>query len=158
MTQALLTRGLALACLAGFALPAAAAASPAPAEVQLAANARDPYGNIDRRNDAGNDTGDSQVDRLNEGQLNGNYRGPSRPVPPGYAGPQPQYYGGPPQGYPPPGYAGRAPQFYGAPPPGYAGPPQGYGAPPPGYAGPPQYYGAPPPGYGPPPGYRPPGY
>ena len=43
-----------------FALPASA----------MAANARNPYGNIDRRVDAGNDTGDSQVDVLNQQQLN----------------------------------------------------------------------------------------
>lgn len=133
MTQALLSRGLALACLTGVALapaPHAAAQS-----LQLAANARNPYGNIDRRNDAGNDTGDAQVDRLNEGQLDQNYRGPysARPVPPGYAGP-------PPPGYAAPGYP---------PPPGYA-PPSGY-APQPGYAAP--GYPPPPPGYRRPPGY-----
>lgn len=145
MTHAQLYRGLALACLAslGFAPVPGAAAPPASSEVQLAANARNPYGNIDRRDDAGNDTGDSQVDRLNEGQLDQNYRGSYQPMPPrGYAGPPPQVYGAPPPGYagPPPGY-GR----YGAPPPGYAGPQ-------PGYAGPPQIYTPPPPGY------RPPGY
>jgi hypothetical protein len=37
----------------------------------LAANARHPYQNIDRRVDAGNPTGDDQVDRLNQQQLNG---------------------------------------------------------------------------------------
>ena len=41
-----------------------------------AANANNPYGNVDHRNDAGNDTGDSQVDKLNQSQLNENYRGP----------------------------------------------------------------------------------
>jgi len=35
----------------------------------LAANARHPYQNIDRRVDAGNPTGDDQVDRLNSQQL-----------------------------------------------------------------------------------------
>ncbi|HYZ65046.1 MAG TPA: hypothetical protein VE650_21560 [Acetobacteraceae bacterium] len=35
----------------------------------LAANARHPYSNIDRRVDAGNPTGDDQVDRLNQQQL-----------------------------------------------------------------------------------------
>ena len=127
MTQALLYRGLALACLAGLGLgpTPGAAAQPAEPRVQLAADARNPYGNINRQDDAGNDTGDAQVDRLNEGQLDRNYRGPYQQMPPrGYAGP----------------------------PPGYAGPPPGYGAPPPGYGGQPQIYAPPlpssrPPGY-----------
>jgi len=38
----------------------------------LAANADAPYQNVDKRNDAGNDTGNSQVDRLNSGQLDAN--------------------------------------------------------------------------------------
>lgn len=128
MTQALLYRGLALACLAGLGLAPApgAAAQPTAPGVQLAANARNPYGNIDRRDDRGNDTGDAQVDRLNEGQLDGNYRGPYQQMPP-------RGYGG-------------------GPPPGYAGPPPGYGAPPPGHGGQPQIYAPPPPGS------RPPGY
>jgi len=37
----------------------------------LAANARHPYQNIDRRVDKGNPTGDDQVDRLNQQQLGG---------------------------------------------------------------------------------------
>jgi len=37
----------------------------------LAANARHPYQNIDRRVDQGNPTGDDQVDRLNSQQLGG---------------------------------------------------------------------------------------
>ena len=37
-----------------------------------AANAGHPYSNIDRRVDAGNNTGDSQVDRLNQAQLDSN--------------------------------------------------------------------------------------
>ena len=45
-----------------------------------AANARNPYGNIDRSNDKGNDTGDSMVDRLNDMQLDRNYTGPRYPV------------------------------------------------------------------------------
>ncbi len=44
----------------------------APASVQ-AANAKNPYANVDRRNDSGNDTGDSKVDALNAAQLNQNY-------------------------------------------------------------------------------------
>jgi hypothetical protein len=66
-----------------------------------AANADNPYGNVDHRNDAGNDTGDSKVDQLNAGQLNENYRGPltypngvtvvppGQPVPPAPAAPGP---------------------------------------------------------------------
>lgn len=45
-----------------------------------AANARNPYGNIDRGNDRGNSTGDSEVERLNSMQLNENYKGPYYPV------------------------------------------------------------------------------
>ena len=51
----------------------ALAFAPAPAH---AANADNPHGNVDHRNDAGNDTGDSKVDQLNAGQLNQNYHGP----------------------------------------------------------------------------------
>jgi hypothetical protein len=43
----------------------------------LAANARHPYQNIDRRVDRGNPTGDDQVDRLNEQQLRGGGLGSS---------------------------------------------------------------------------------
>jgi hypothetical protein len=39
----------------------------------LAAHAGAPYTNVDHRNDRGNDTGDSQVDGLNQRQLNQNY-------------------------------------------------------------------------------------
>ena len=122
MTQALLYRGLALACLAGAGfVPTPGAAAQLLPGVQFAADARHPYSNIDRRNDTGNDTGDSQVERLNEGQLDQNYRGPYQPMPPrGNAGPPAQIYAAP-----PPGYAG--------PPPGNAGPPMMYAPPPPGY-------------------------
>jgi hypothetical protein len=44
-----------------------------------AANASAPYANVDHRNDAGNDTGDSQVDKLNDMQLDKNYQGPTYP-------------------------------------------------------------------------------
>ncbi|MGI4939121.1 MAG: hypothetical protein ACRYHQ_00885 [Janthinobacterium lividum] len=75
------------------------------APVAQAANVRKPYANVDHRNDAGNDTGDSQVDRLNEMQLDRNYTGPRYPIgpsmPPG--GPRSGY--APPAGGPPPGYA-----------------------------------------------------
>ncbi len=40
-----------------------------------AANWRQPYSNVDRRTDAGNDTGDAQVPALNEAQLDRNYHG-----------------------------------------------------------------------------------
>ena len=42
----------------------------------FAAHAGDPYRNVDRSNDMGNDTGDSRVDGLNDQQTNENYRGP----------------------------------------------------------------------------------
>ncbi len=41
----------------------------------LAAHAGAPYSNVDHSNDAGNDTGDSRVDSLNNNQLNENYHG-----------------------------------------------------------------------------------
>jgi hypothetical protein len=98
---------------AALALPLAWTTLPA-----SGANWHNPYGNVDHSNDAGNNTGDSQVDNLNDSQLNQNYRGP-------------YYYrgqGGPPAGYqpmaaaPPPGYAPMAPPPPPAPP-GYAPPP-----------------------------------
>ncbi len=71
-------------------LPAAVAVAVAIALAPVGghgANSRHPYRNVDRRNDAGNDTGDSQIERLNEGQLDQNYRGPwyylnGQPAPP----------------------------------------------------------------------------
>lgn len=67
--------GLALSPTAGT---AAVNARPAiqhlPSGVTPIANWRCPYCNIDRRNDAGNDTGDAMVERLNQEQLN---RGPA---------------------------------------------------------------------------------
>ena len=39
----------------------------------LAAHAGAPYTNVDHRNDRGNDTGDSQIEGLNQGQLDQNY-------------------------------------------------------------------------------------
>jgi len=48
----------------------------------LAANARHPYQNIDRRVDQGNPTGDDQVERLNQQQLGGGgLGGPSTGMP-----------------------------------------------------------------------------
>jgi len=59
----------------GFALVLGAGAVLAP-HASEAANARTPYANINHANDAGNNTGDSEVDRLNDMQLNSNYHGP----------------------------------------------------------------------------------
>ena len=52
---------LAMTALAVLLLPAAA----------LAADAAHPYSNVNRRVDAGNNTGDAQVDGLNQAQLGG---------------------------------------------------------------------------------------
>ena len=40
-----------------------------------AAHAGAPYKNVNKKNDAGNDTGDAKVDALNKAQLNQNYQG-----------------------------------------------------------------------------------
>lgn len=87
------------------------------------ADARDPYGDINHRVDAGNNTGDSEVDRLNAAQLDENYHNPAMGAPaagPGF-GAAPSAY---PQTYAQPAYA---------PPPAYYAQP-GYAAPQPGYA------------------------
>jgi hypothetical protein len=60
------------ALLAALALAAAPALLPTHA---FAAHAGAPYSNVNHRNDAGNDTGDSKVDQLNAAQLNQNYHG-----------------------------------------------------------------------------------
>jgi hypothetical protein len=60
------------ALFAALALVAAPAIMPSAAH---AAHAGAPYKNVDKRNDAGNDTGDSKVDQLNAAQLNQNYQG-----------------------------------------------------------------------------------
>jgi hypothetical protein len=65
-----------------------------------AADAANPYGNVDHRNDDGNDTGDSRVGGLNSAQLNKNYKGPVEllaPAAPAVTGPAQ-----PPPGMPPP--------------------------------------------------------
>ena len=55
----------------------------------LAAHAGAPYTNVDHSNDAGNNTGDSEVDKLNGAQLNSNYYrdhpapAPGQPIIPG---------------------------------------------------------------------------
>ncbi len=118
----------------------------------LAANANNPYSNVDHRNDAGNNTGDSQVDRLNQAQLNGTgltpapFRLPSPATPPapGYAGPsQPptptQGYAA--QSYPAPGYAAPGYPAAGYPPPGYPAPGYPVSAYPPAIVGYPPAYG-----------------
>jgi hypothetical protein len=72
----------------------------------LAANANNPYGNINHANDAGNDTGDSQVPALNQAQLDA-ARGAMQ-APTGYGAPAPYgAYVSPPAyayAYPPPAY------------------------------------------------------
>jgi hypothetical protein len=79
-------RGAAVAIVPAFVLAPAAG---------FAAHAGAPYTNVDHSNDMGNDTGDSQVESLNAGQLNENYQGPmelrapaanpqTAPTPPAY--------------------------------------------------------------------------
>ncbi len=58
--------------LAALALVAAPALVPS---VAHAAHAGAPYKNVNKKNDAGNDTGDAKVDDLNAQQLNQNYHG-----------------------------------------------------------------------------------
>jgi hypothetical protein len=96
MKTILLATGLAAFALAGAMAPGA-----------HAANADNPYGNVDHSNDAGNDTGDSRVEGLNSRQLDGNYKGtyqvhpqggPTMNVPP----PPPRMNQPPPPPPPPP--------------------------------------------------------
>lgn len=64
-------------------LAALALASGSVLQPAFAAHAGSPYKNVDRRNDAGNDTGDSQVDQLNAAQLNqGVAPAPAQPMTP----------------------------------------------------------------------------
>ncbi len=64
--------------LAALALASGAALRPA-----YAAHAGAPYQNVDKKNDAGNDTGDSMVDQLNAAQLNqGATPAPAQPISP----------------------------------------------------------------------------
>ena len=84
-----------------------------------AANARNPYGNVNHANDAGNDTGDAQVEALNRAQLShtggGSLRGYA-PGPYGYAAPRPYYgapvYAAPRPYYPAPVYLAPRPFYY----------------------------------------------
>ena len=63
-----------------------------------AANAGNPYGNVNHANDAGNDTGDSRVEALNQAQLNG-----GQPANAAQANTTPaNIYAGAPAGYAPP--------------------------------------------------------
>jgi hypothetical protein len=71
------------ASLVAFGSGATMALAPSAAH---AANADNPYGNVDHRNDAGNDTGDKRVDGLNANQLNENYKGSVQPRAPAGAG------------------------------------------------------------------------
>lgn len=141
MRLALFSPGFGLVCAAALALPAVPAAATPPITISPlgggaiigVADAAHPYSNVDHRNDAGNDTGDAEVDRLNAQQLDENYY---RGAPPASAA-SPAAAAAP--GYPPGIAAG--------PPPGYAPPPQAY---PPPRSGPP--------GYAPAPAYPPPAY
>lgn len=47
----------------------------------LAANADAPQSNVDKRNDAGNSTGNNKVDALNRGQLDENQKPAAPPAP-----------------------------------------------------------------------------
>ncbi len=62
----------ALAVFAAALAVALPAARPA-----FAANADQPYQNVNKANDAGNDTGNAQVDKLNSGQLDENQKAPA---------------------------------------------------------------------------------
>jgi hypothetical protein len=81
------------------------------------ADAAHPYTNVNHANDAGNDTGDSKVEALNQAQLSGN------PPSPGYAPMQPQGAAPAPQRAPQPGQVAAAapyPYTYAVPYPYYA--------------------------------------
>ena len=75
-----------------LAATAAVALTLSAAPAAMAAHAGAPYRNVDHSNDAGNDTGDAQVDQLNNAQLDQNYTGPRYVLPPpgsGAAAPSP---------------------------------------------------------------------
>jgi hypothetical protein len=79
-----------------------------------AANARNPYGNVNHANDAGNDTGDAQVSELNQAQLD--EAQPAAPYPYSYAPARPYSYSNvaPPAYYPPaPVYVTPRAYYYG---------------------------------------------
>ena len=64
---------------AALILSALALATGASTRPAFAAHAGAPYKNVNHKNDAGNDTGDSKVDQLNAAQLNSNYQGSNPP-------------------------------------------------------------------------------
>jgi len=64
----LLGAGLSFASAPAHAMPRLTAANDG-APIIHVAHAGEPYKNVDHRNDAGNDTGDSQVEKLNEESL-----------------------------------------------------------------------------------------
>lgn len=104
MARTFVRLALALPVIGGLAAaPGIAGAAPAvrpgvealPFAVTAVANWRCPYCNVDPRYDAGNNTGDAMVERLNQQQLNrlnsgGYYAHPRRfrPPPPPYYGPR----------------------------------------------------------------------
>ncbi len=96
-----LATGLALASTPGLSSQDTALTPGAESMVLLAANADNPYGNVDHRNDAGNDTGDAKVDQLNSGQLNQNFKGPYDYRATGAGGPTAGRNGSAPAGTPP---------------------------------------------------------
>lgn len=92
MTKHLLNGGLAMAALIGLAaVPTGAQAMPGAPSFTAApqqesgfvnvANRRRPYNNVNRRNDAGNDTGDAQVEALNQQSLQRAQQGMNSPTP-----------------------------------------------------------------------------
>jgi hypothetical protein len=99
--------GVALVPAPGMAAQRSSVALPDLSAVHLVAHHRHHHGHVGPRNHPRGDIGDAEVERLNEGQLDRNYRGPDSPssAAPGYA-PSPGYYAPPPAGYAPaPGYA-----------------------------------------------------
>ncbi len=84
--------------LSAAAVAFAGALALAPTQV-LAAHAGAPYTNVDHRNDAGNNTGDSQVDSLNDAQLDQNYWATHPRTTQAMPYPAPSYGKGPASGY-----------------------------------------------------------
>lgn len=78
-----------LAAVSALALPvqvqampsAPAVAAPSDASVVEVANQRRPYQNVNRRNDRGNDTGNAEVERLNQQSLQRAQQGQNSPTP-----------------------------------------------------------------------------
>ena len=116
MAQTLCRRVSALARIACLVLAAAPGAA-------LAADHRHHHGHVGPRNHPRGDIGDAEVERLNEGQLDRNYRGPYTYLPPraGYAAPSAALAPGAAPGLP----AVRTMPGYAPLPPGYPPPPTG---------------------------------